>query len=190
MENTSPIFIIESQIRDSYVKILWTHKIQEKSADLKLVLHRRLKVLQIVLSALTTTSILYSLFKDNQMGAIIGAVAAATLFGIDAYTKDYDLGAAAQKHANTALQLLVIREKYLSLLTDIKCLSINLEAIVERRDNLLLEYTQILTSAPRTNDSAVKEASKALNKNKDSTITEDEAEGLLPDFLKRRSTNN
>jgi hypothetical protein len=79
-----------------------------------------LKILQIILSALTTTGILISVFGHNSIVGIISAIFAAILFGLNAYTKDYDLGEISQKHSNAASEIWNTREKYLSLLADMR----------------------------------------------------------------------
>ena len=74
MEQNSQAEILENQIRELYGRVVWTHKTQEKCADIIWVRHTRIKVTQIILSALTTTGILVAVFGENQIVGIISAI--------------------------------------------------------------------------------------------------------------------
>lgn len=141
MAQDSQIKILESQIRELYGRVVWTHKTQEKCADILLKRHTILKIVQITLSALTTTGILVAVFGENKVVGIISAILSAILFGLNAYTKDYDLGEISQKHSNSASDLWNIRESYLSLLTDIRSERLTVEQIAIRRDELQAELS-------------------------------------------------
>lgn len=173
----------EEQIREIYVKIVWTHKIQEKSADINLENHRRLKLSQIILSALTTGTILMSVFGDSKSGVIVGAVLSGILFGIEAYTKDIDLSQKANQHGKTAHSLWSIREDYLTLLVDMDSQTLNHDELVDRRNQLKMRLDDILSAAPRTGDRALARASKALTVKNDHTFTVDELDRFLPSSL-------
>ena len=184
MELDSQIKIIESQIRELYARVVWTQKTQEKCADILLNRHKRLKVAQITLSALTTTGILVSVFGENQTVGIISAILSAILFGLNTYTKDYDLGEIAQKHSNSASALWNIRESYLSLLIDLRIGKLSLEEIMEKRNLLQDDLYNTYKGAPRTINSAYKEATKGLKKNEELTFSNDEINNLLPKELR------
>lgn len=184
MATDTQVKILESQIRELYGRIVWTHKTQEKCADILLRRHTILKILQITLSALTTTGILVAVFGENKIIGIISAILSALLFGLNAYTKDYDLGEISQKHSNSASELWNIRESYLSLLTDIKAGRLTAEQIVEKRDDLQEDLSNTYKGAPRTISSAYKEATKGLKQNEELTFSKEEINNLLPDELK------
>lgn len=58
-------------------------------------------------------------FGAGEVGTGVGIVVSTLLLILNAYTKDYDLGELAQKHKQAANEIWLIREKYLSLLTDL-----------------------------------------------------------------------
>lgn len=165
---------IEEQLKEIYNKVVWTHKIQEKSADVNLNNHKNIKLFQIGLSATTTGTLLASIFGKSEAGAIFSAVLSAVVFGLEAYTKDIDFSQKSNQHAKTADSLRSIREDYLSLLTDMHSTDMEYTQIVERRDQLKIRYDEILSAAPRTGSIALKRAFKALNVNNDHTFTGDE----------------
>jgi hypothetical protein len=189
MEANSQIDVLENQIREIYGRVVWTHKTQEKCADLIWKRHMRIKVAQIILSALTTTGILIAVFGENQIVGIFSAIFSALLFGLNTYTKDYDLGEISQKHSSAAIELWNIRENYLSLLTDIGAEKLTVEQIRNKRDDLQEELFNTYKGSPRTINAAYKEASKGLKSNEEMTFSVDEIDMLLPEKLRKNRKN-
>lgn len=185
METDTQVKILESQIRELYGRVVWTHKTQEKCADILFSRHTTLKIIQITLSALTTTGILVAVFGENKIIGIISAVLSALLFGLNTYTKDYDLGEISQKHSSSANELWNIRESYLSLLTDIRTGRLNAEQIIEKRELLQIDLSNTYKGAPRTINSAYKKATKGLKENEELTFSNEEINNLLPEELRR-----
>jgi hypothetical protein len=74
--------------------------------------------------------------------------ALSRLLALNAYTKNYDLGEIAQKHRQAGSNLWIIREKYLSLLTDIRVGDVELGLIRTRRDALQDELHAVYVGAP------------------------------------------
>ena len=177
--------IIEAQIREIYGRVVWSHKAQEKCADTALKIHNRIKFWQIVLSGITTTSIIITIFGESQLGLIIGIVVSTILFGLNTYTKDYDLGEIAQKHSNAANELWNLREDYLSFLTDIKINQLSISQIIEKRDGLQSNLFNIYGGSPRTNSKAYKEATKSLKLDEELTFSDEEIDLFLPKELRK-----
>lgn len=179
------IDILESQIREIFGRVVYSHKSQEKCADIVLELHKCLKLTLIVISALVTTSFLVKIFGDNQWSLIVGVILSTILLGLNTYTKDYDLGEIAQKHTNAANDLWDIRECFLSLLTDMKVGLLSVNQIVARRDELQNRLYNVYSGSPRTNYKAYKEAQKALQVNEELTFSDEEIDSFLPQELRK-----
>ncbi|NCR15357.1 MAG: SLATT domain-containing protein [Microcystis aeruginosa SX13-11] len=130
------IKILESQIRECFGRVVFTHKTHEKCSDIYARQLKELKLSEVTLSALTTTSLLTSIFGDQKIGTIIGAILSTITLGITIYTKDLDLGKLANSHADVANQLWNIRELYISLIADIKSNNLPVEQIKQKRDEL------------------------------------------------------
>jgi hypothetical protein len=177
--------IIESQIRECYGRVVYSHKTHEKCADILLSRLGHIKLGQIVLSALTTGGILSTFFGSGNIGAGIGVVLSTVLLVLNAYTKDYDMGEIAQKHKQAASDLWIIREEFLSLLTDIKIGDVSLDKIRERRDALTKELHVAYAGSPNTNYQGYKKAQEALQKLEDMTFLNAEIDAFLPQELKR-----
>lgn len=175
----------EAQIRECYGRVCWSHKIQEKCADILNNRLKAIKLIQIIITAIITTGILVSVFGGSKEIGIFSAALSVLLFGLNTYTKDYDLGELAQKHTHSAVSLWDIREKYLSLLTDLKSdILSNVEAR-EIRDELQNQLSNIYKGAPRTITKAYDGATKALKKNEELTFSNEEIDLLLPEELRK-----
>jgi len=185
MEQNFQVNIIEAQIRECFGRVAWSHKTQEKCADILNRRNNRIKIFQIVLSAITTTGIMITVFGDQKWVGILTALISTTLLALNTYLKNYDLGQIAQKHADCASNLWNIRENYLSLLTDIKAGVLDIENISIKRDELQNNLFSIYQGAPRSISGAYDEASKALKANEELTFSDEEIDKFLPNELKK-----
>lgn len=177
--------ILEGQLRECYGRVVYSHKTHEKCADILTHRHHYIKLGQIILSALVTGGIISNFLGSGNIGTSISIVLSTLLLILNAYTKDYDLGEIAQKHRQAGSELWIIREEYLSLLTDIRVGDISLDIIRERRDKLAKELHTIYTGAPSTNYQAYQAAQEALQKLEDMTFSDNEIDAFLPNELKR-----
>lgn len=187
MEPNSQFKILNAQIRECFGRVVWSHKTQEKCADIISLRHNIVKYIQIGLSALTTTGVLVAVFGEDKTIGIITAIISAILFAINTYVKDHDLGEIAQKHSDSASDLWNIREEYFSLLTDIKAEIIDIDQLVKRRDTLQDKLSNIYKGSPRTISKAYKEATKALKLNEELTLSDTEINMFLPNELKKEN---
>lgn len=181
--------VLEGQIRECYGRVVYTHKTHEKCADLLFERHKLIKLFQVILSALVTGGILTTLADDLKLLAtVISALLSTALLALNSYTKDYDLGEIAQKHRRAAADIWLVRERYLSLLADMRSSSVTLIDARLARDSLLEELHAIYTGAPSTNYKAYREAQKALQSMEDMTFSDAEIDAFLPKDLKRGPT--
>lgn len=182
-ENTK---ILEGQLRECYGRVVYSHKTHEKCADILLADLAKIKRWQIILSAVASTGFIAAIFGSGTIGGIAGLIISVALLILNAYTKDYDHGELAQKHRQAAADLWLIREKYLSLLTDLRMSSRSLEDISADRDGLLQELHAVYSGAPSTNYKAYSAAQNALQNLEDMTFSDDEVDAFLPTELKRK----
>lgn len=185
VEKSTQLAILESQIRECFGRVVYSHKTQEKCADIILSLHLRLKLLLIIISAIVTTSLLIKLFGSQDWALMLGVILSTILFGLNTYMKDYDLGEISQKHTNAANELWDIRESYLSLLTDIRANQLSVNQVINQRDELQKRLHNIYSGSPRTNYNVYKEASKALKENEELTFSDNEIDAFLPKELRK-----
>lgn len=186
-QNNDPKIILEGQIRECFGRVVYSHKTHEKCSDILLKKLSAIKIWQIILSALTTGGFVAAVFGAGKIGSISGILISTALLVLNAYTKNTDLGECAQKHKQAANELWLIREKYLSLLADIKINIRSLDELLQNRDGLSHELYSVYTGAPNTNSKAYKEAQKALQQLEDMTFSDKEIDAFLPKELKRAS---
>ena len=193
MFNQPEVKILESQIRECFGRVVWTHKTHEKCSDIYAEQLKSLKTKEILLSAITTTSLLVTIFGDSKIAAIVAAICSTIILVINIYTRDYDLGKLSKSHADVAGKLWNIRESYISLLADIKIGSLTVDEIKLKRDGLQELLRLVYQNAPRTNFKAYEAASKSLNKDgvintgEEFTFIDEEIDRFLPQELRRKN---
>ena len=179
--------VLEGQLRECFGRVVYSHKTHEKCADILLKTYERIKLGQIILSAITTAGFVSVFFGEGKekIGLIVASLVSAILLCLNLYQKNYNLAETAQNHKQAANDLWLVREKYQSLITDLVIGNKTLEAIQEKRDVLMEELNIVYSSAPSTNSKAYKEAQKALKQNEDMTFSDEEIDMFLPKELKR-----
>lgn len=177
--------ILEGQLRECFGRVVYSHKTHEKCADILLSRLSQIKLWQIILSAVTTGGFIAAVFGAGQIGALIGVLVSTALLVLNAYTKNYDLGELSQKHRQAGADLWVIRERYLSLITDLMMGEKPIEGLQRERDDLLVELHSVYSGAPSTTYQAYKKAQEALKQLEDMTFSDAEIDAFLPKELER-----
>jgi hypothetical protein len=179
--------ILEDQVRECFGRVVYTHKTHEKMAEECSESLRRYKIWQIAISALTASGAL-SVAITNQSWLKIGTALSSFLaVWISGYMKGVDPGGTAQKHRDAASALWPIRESYLSLLTDVRRMSISDEDATKIRDDLQKRLATILKSAPQTNAKAYIKAQMALKCKEEYTFSASEIDKFVPASLRKGS---
>jgi len=145
----------------------------------------RIKLWQIILSALTTGGFIAAVFGAGEIGALAGILVSTVLLVLNAYSKNYDLGELSQKHRQAGADLWIIREKYLSLITDLRMGETPIETLQKERDNLLEDLHAVYSGAPSTTYQAYKKAQEALKTLEDMSFSDTEIDAFLPKELKK-----
>ena len=126
--------ILEDQLRESFGRVVYSHKTHEKSADILLSRLARIKVFQIVLSALAATGGFSIILGTDEIKVWASFLLSTVLLILNLYARSDDLGGIAQRHRDTGSKLWVIREKYTSLIADLKMRIVPIGALTKRRD--------------------------------------------------------
>ena len=79
----------------------------------------------------------------------------------------------------------MIREKYLSLITDLRMGEKPIVTLQAERDDLLEELHSVYSGAPSTTYQAYKKAQEALQKLEEMTFSDEEIDAFLPKDLKK-----
>lgn len=177
--------ILEGQLREQYGRVVYSHKTHEKCADILLERHDRIRLGQIILSAITTGGFIGTAIGAAPAASVVLAILSGILLVLNSYTKKYDLGELAQKHRQAGSDLWLIREHYFSLLVDVRMQEKPLETLQSKRDELVQQLYEIYRGAPSTNYKAYTRAQQALQKLEDMTFSDAEIDAFLPKELKR-----
>lgn len=186
----NPRPILEAQLRECFGRVVYSHKTHEKCADILQSRLAHIKLCQIILSVITTGGFIASVFETGKISTLIGVLVSTALLAINAYTKNYDLGELAQKHRQAGADLWIIREKYLSMITDLRMAEKSVETLQKERDDLLLQLHSVYSGAPSTTHQAYKKAQKALKQLEDMTFSDEEIDAFLPRELRKRPQNH
>lgn len=177
--------IQESQIRQFFASVVWTHKIQEKQSDIYRKNYKKMSAITIVFQALTASGIFSILFVDEYCLKIISAIISAISLFISIYCETFNLSEEASYHKNTATTLFILREKIINLLSDIHCDKMSYEDVINRKENLMNEYFEICKSARDASKKAVDMATEDLKVRFHNTYTDEEIDSFLPVLLRK-----
>ena len=177
--------VLEGQLRECFGRVVYSHKAHEKQVDILVKWLSRIKLGQIILSALIAGNFIFRFFGLGVIGLIIGTILSMALLILTLYTKENKLAELAQKHKQIAIDIWLIRERYQSLITDLKVGDQSLETIRQERDLLMEDLHVVYSNAPTTNSRAYREAQKALKQDEDMTFSDEEIDAFLPTELKR-----
>ncbi len=183
-QNFQPDSKLESQLRECFGKVAYTHKAHEKCADDLEGKSRWIKTSQVILSIITTGGFLYSIFGDNKYITIIGTVASGLMLALTLYYKEFKMEELVEKHRLTALKLWDVRESYISLLADFNIMD-TIE-IICKRDILQKQLFEIYEQSPRTYGKGYSKAQKALKQDEELTFLNVEIDIMLPKELRKK----
>lgn len=185
MEQNSQVEILESQIRECFGRLVWTHTTHQKCIDLLEKKEKRIKKWQIALNTISATGLITYIINNQSWIPPISALLTTIALALDIYCLSYDMGKEKESHINLVNKLWNIREKYFSLLTDIKIRKVNPDEIIIRRDTLQEELNEAYKNGPRTNSKAYKLATKALKQDEEMTLHNEEINRFLPKELRK-----
>ena len=183
---------LATQIREAYGRLVYNYTTHQKQATRLANKNRHIKYWQIGLSAVTTGGILTAIISNEVILTWLSAVVSTMLLGLNLYIKDFSLADDIRRHRSTADNLWIIREKYVSLLTDLD--TISEQEIIIIRDKLQEQTAEIYKSAPVTDAKSYAAAQKALKKEEEQFFTASEIDKILPEHLRKApletETNN
>jgi len=103
---------------------------------------------------------------------------------INLYFKDFNLSDEIKQHQVASDRLWLIREKYISLLTDMNELSV--EEIKIIRDELQDAVSEVYSSSPKTDSKSYKQAQNALKNEDEQFFKSEEIDKMLPEHLREK----
>lgn len=171
-------------VRESFGRVVWTHKTHEKSVEIEEKKAKKTKWCNICLTGLTFLSFVASiLFSDQNWFLYISAVLLVITLSFTVYLLSFNPEKKSESHRYTAKELWLIREKYVNLIADIMNERVEPNIIEKRRDQLTKDSAILYKFAPQTSPEAYEKASNALKLNEELTFSNDEINSFLPKDL-------
>ncbi len=177
--------ILIAELREQYGRLVYTHKVHEKDADIHRNKSNAIKFSQIGLSVLTTGGMVSSLMDKWEYLPLISALLSGALLFLNGYAKNFDSDVHGAEHQRTARYLWLLREQLLSLLADLEAEAVGLEQARQRRDALQVKISEVYETAPRTSGAAYCAAQKALKVDEELTFSDREIDMFLPAKLRK-----
>ena len=182
--------ILEDAVRYMFGSAVWSHKIQEKQADIYYKKYRCTEKWNIVCCSLTSIGILCGLFSDcpsmKLLSLVLSLVLSCLTIFFTIYLKSYNFSDLIKSHKTAANMLLIVRNEIMYLITTIKLKNKTPIEIDESYNKLMNKANKIYMESPQTTDEAVAEAEISLNKKRDNSFTDEEIDSYLPESLRKR----
>lgn len=117
----------------------------------------------------------------------MGGLFSTILLAINLFFKDFNLLSEIKNHRDASDELWMVREDYISLLTDFEIL--NETEIVSKRDSLQKRTFEIYKTAPKTNAKSYSDTQRALKTEEEQFFTPEEIDKMLPAHLRITRTD-
>lgn len=102
--------MLEDVVRDSYASVVWSHKIQEKQADIYAEKFKKMETVNIGAASLTSVGIVALIFTDPLWLKLVSALISFATVYITAYFKSFDLQKFITSHKAAANKLIAVRD--------------------------------------------------------------------------------
>lgn len=176
-----------AQVRESFGRVVYSHKTHEKQADICFRKHRWQQAALVGLTAISSGTFLASVLGvavSPEVGSLVTSFIALLVTAASLATKTFKFADEADAHRATASRLWDTRESYLSLIADLMANTITDGAARARRDDLQEASRSAYAEAPRTTAKAFENASNGLKDNEEMTFTSREIDLFLPEALR------
>lgn len=178
--------MLEDSVRNTFGSVVWSHKIQEKQADIYYSQYKCMETVKIAAASLTSVGIVSLLFTDQLWIKILSAIISFISVFISAFFKSFDLQTLVSSHNASAQKLLSIRDRLKMILLLIHLQQKPVNELTVKYQEIIKSLDEIYLEAPRTTDKAVQKARVALNLTKDNSFSDEEINNNLPKSLQRR----
>ena len=175
--------ILLDTVRQQYASVVWTHKIQEKQADLYAEKYRKYETANIFFASLTACGIIGVIFQDGIALKIITAVLSFITVFIAAYNKSFDLKTLASGNKTAANQFVGIRNELLQVISELHIMEKSVSEIDGEFIEIMKRLNKLYVDVPTTTNDAVDAAREALKVDKDYTFDDAEIDLFLPSAL-------
>lgn len=175
--------LLLDEVRQTYASVVWTHKIQEKQADIYANKYNRFEFCNIILAGITSCGLVSIIFCSDFVIKLVTAFVSFLSFVSSAYLKSYNLRNLEQQHRIAANNFIIIRNRLLHIITELH-MGKELLLIEKEYDDIRTDLNELFKNAPSTTEKAVEKANKALKVKNEYTYSNEEIDCFLPNSLK------
>ena len=176
--------LLLDEVRQNFASVVWTHKIQEKQADIYGENYNKLESINILVASLTSCGIVSTIFCDKLASKIIAAILSFVTLSITTYFKSFDIKYMEKQCKDAANHLVVVRNDMLHIISEIHMKSRSVDEINQDYIQIMKRLHKIYVEAPSTTKKAVERAEEALKIDNEYTYTEEEIDHFLPPSLR------
>lgn len=176
-----------AQVREAFGRVVYSHKTQEKQADICFRRHRWQQGTLIALTAISSGTFLAALvgaLGSPVLTSLATSFIAILVSATSLATKTFKFSEEADAHRDIATRLWDVRESYLSLIADLMSGTTAASDARTRRDELQEATRAAYADAPRTSSKAFGRARDGLKDNEEMTFTSREIDLFLPESLR------
>lgn len=176
-----------SVVRESYARVVYTHKIHEKEREIQSALSTFSKWVNVVLGAVTLGGLVAALTETFPWAIWLGVGVGVLNVGYMLVQLSFDPQRVAALHRDTAKDLLFVRDGYQTLIADMMSKFVDAATARDKRDELDAMALDAYRMAPDTSQLALWLATRSLKVKKDMTFSTEEIDAFLPKALREGS---
>lgn len=170
------------QIREAYGRLMYSYTCYNKMIGNLSCKLSCLNFFQIALSSLATGGILAAVIVNERVITIVSSVISTISTAITLYIKNYNLNDLIRQFHCAADEAWLIREDYISLLTDFD--KLEEQEITAKREELKHRVYELYKKYPKTDSKSYKQAQNALKNEEEQFFRAEEIDMLLPQHLR------
>ena len=175
--------VLLDEVRQNFASVVWTHKIQEKQADIYASRYKRFKTASIIIDGITACGAITIFFCDEYLTKFLTVLISTGAFMLNTYLKNFDLKKLETQHRFAANKFVIVRNQLLHIIAKLH-LDFKLKQTILEYEQVITTLNQLYHDAPSTTDIAVEKAYKALRLKDEYTYTDEEIDHFLPNHLK------
>lgn len=179
--------ILLAQVRESFGRVVYSHKTHEKQADICFTKHRWQQGALIALTAVSSGTFLAAvvgLLGGPAVTSLVTSSIALLVTWISLGAKTFRFADESDTHRGVASRLWDVRESYISLIADLMSGEVTDAQARARRDELQKAARDAYSDAPRTSVKSFERAQDGLKNNEEMTFTPREIDLFLPEALR------
>lgn len=176
-----------AQIRESFGRVVYSHKTHEKQADICFTKHRWQQRGLIGLTGIGSGAFLASVIGvlgNPVLTSLVTSSVALLVTWVSLGAKTFRFAEESDAHRAIASRVWDVRESYISLIADIMSGDVTDADARSRRDELQEAARDAYSDAPRTSRKAFRRAQDGLKDNEEMTFTPREIDLFLPEVLR------